>query len=254
MVWDDGLKKCITVSSTCKDEVSTSTSAGPSTTTTKVPQSSTPNVPDVTTPQPPLTTRVHGPTKTTNTPQTSTHLIPDATTPSPSATTSVHEPSESTKSPQPSTSNIPDVTSRLTESSKSTLRPETSTAVRDTTKEIIFYVDIGNSIRKASHSCITSCESLPDGDYQSCLSCQVYASCFGGQFIDNRPCPAGLSWDNEKKECVLESSTCEGQTPSTPTSPSEPDISDKPTTAGASTPRPPHVELTTATSQKDLKL
>ena len=56
--------------------------------------------------------------------------------------------------------------------------------------------------------CIKDCWGRLDGDYQSCLGCHVYASCFGQQMFDNRPCPYGLYWDDNFKECVGKSSTC----------------------------------------------
>ena len=62
----------------------------------------------------------------------------------------------------------------------------------------------------AKGRCVSSCEGKPDGDYQSCNGCSVYASCVGGHLIDNRPCPPGLVWDDRfyKKECRYRSWTC----------------------------------------------
>ena len=57
-------------------------------------------------------------------------------------------------------------------------------------------------------SCITSCEGVPNGDYQSCEGCSVFATCSNGQITDNRPCPPGLVWDDTLKTCASTSSTC----------------------------------------------
>ena len=57
-------------------------------------------------------------------------------------------------------------------------------------------------------TCITSCTGLPNGDYQSCLGCHVYASCSNGVMYDGRPCPAGLVWDDNVKRCEWTSTTC----------------------------------------------
>ncbi|XP_046342384.1 chitin-binding domain protein cbd-1-like [Haliotis rufescens] len=56
--------------------------------------------------------------------------------------------------------------------------------------------------------CITSCSGRVDGDYQSCVSCNVYATCFQGHLRDNRPCPAATSWDDNLKQCTGLSTTC----------------------------------------------
>ena len=61
------------------------------------------------------------------------------------------------------------------------------------------------------YRCIRSCQGLPDGDYQSCHSCHVYASCTNGSMIDDRQCaPAQppLNWDDRAKRCLYKSSTC----------------------------------------------
>ncbi len=59
-----------------------------------------------------------------------------------------------------------------------------------------------------SGNCISSCTGLSDGDYQSCLGCHVYASCSNERLYDNRPCPAGLVWDDHLKRCEWVSTTC----------------------------------------------
>ena len=63
-------------------------------------------------------------------------------------------------------------------------------------------------ITEQEDDCIVSCSGLADGDYQSCLGCTVYASCVGGYIYDNRPCPGGLLWDDNLKQCAWESTTC----------------------------------------------
>nr|KAG5691224.1 hypothetical protein BaRGS_019435 [Batillaria attramentaria] len=50
--------------------------------------------------------------------------------------------------------------------------------------------------------CITSCVGRPNGDYQSCFGCSVYASCVGGMIINNRACPGGTVWDDGLKMTV----------------------------------------------------
>ena len=57
-------------------------------------------------------------------------------------------------------------------------------------------------------SCVQTCEGIDNGNYQSCQSCNVYATCSNGFVIDGRPCGPGLVWDDEKKLCAYESSTC----------------------------------------------
>jgi hypothetical protein len=58
--------------------------------------------------------------------------------------------------------------------------------------------------------CVNDCSVVPDGYYQSCQGCTVYATCAaGGQLYDNRPCPEGLFWDDNVRGCVWISSTCD---------------------------------------------
>ncbi len=58
-------------------------------------------------------------------------------------------------------------------------------------------------------TCITDCDGLPDGDYQSCRGCHIYASCVSGILYDYRPCnPLGLQWDDNTKRCETVSTTC----------------------------------------------
>ena len=45
---------------------------------------------------------------------------------------------------------------------------------------------------------------------QSCIECHVYATCSNGDLYDNRPCPADLAWDDNKKRCQYTSDTCPG--------------------------------------------
>ncbi|XP_067667423.1 uncharacterized protein [Haliotis asinina] len=56
--------------------------------------------------------------------------------------------------------------------------------------------------------CITSCIGQSNGNFQSCVSCNVFATCDSGVFVDSRPCPASTSWDDKAKECVGLSTTC----------------------------------------------
>ncbi|WAR19825.1 hypothetical protein MAR_001663 [Mya arenaria] len=56
--------------------------------------------------------------------------------------------------------------------------------------------------------CIKSCDGVQDGDYKSCIGCNVYASCSGDVLYDNRPCPGTLQWDDNLKRCDYSSTTC----------------------------------------------
>jgi len=78
-------------------------------------------------------------------------------------------------------------------------------------------------------NCITGCSALSDGDYQSCRSCSVYATCVSGIFYDGRPCFPSSFWDDALKRCTFSSSTCPNQivstsvtSPGSPTSPTSP--------------------------------
>ena len=59
--------------------------------------------------------------------------------------------------------------------------------------------------------CVSSCENMPDGDYQSCNGCNVYVTCSNEIIHDNRPCPDGLIWDDNLKRCQLTSDTCNSE-------------------------------------------
>ena len=59
-----------------------------------------------------------------------------------------------------------------------------------------------------SDSCISDCSGQDNGDYHSCTSCQVFVTCSNGYIHDNRPCPAGLMWDDNVKRCDWTSDTC----------------------------------------------
>ena len=63
--------------------------------------------------------------------------------------------------------------------------------------------------------CVSDCSGMPSGDYQSCKTCEGYVYCSDG-FLYDRPCLAGLLWDDLTKRCEYESKTC----PSTPSHPS----------------------------------
>ncbi|XP_046560769.1 proprotein convertase subtilisin/kexin type 5-like isoform X2 [Haliotis rubra] len=65
-----------------------------------------------------------------------------------------------------------------------------------------------------SNRCVSSCAGVRDGDYQSCIGCQVFASCAHGQLFDNRTCPGNLVWDDFYKRCEGISTTCPTGAPS----------------------------------------
>ena len=56
-------------------------------------------------------------------------------------------------------------------------------------------------------SCVQSCDGLEDGDYHSCHSCVMYASCQEG-ILYSRMCGGGKLWDDEARECTKMSTTC----------------------------------------------
>ena len=48
---------------------------------------------------------------------------------------------------------------------------------------------------------------MPNGDYQSCITCESFVTCSGG-YIKHRSCPANFMWDDDDKRCGSESKTC----------------------------------------------
>ncbi|WP_018692612.1 chitin binding peritrophin-A domain-containing protein [Algicola sagamiensis] len=58
-----------------------------------------------------------------------------------------------------------------------------------------------------SSYCIEQCKGLPDGNYQSCQSCQNFATCISGQIYEHQ-CPEGLEYDASFDLCTYQSSTC----------------------------------------------
>ena len=56
--------------------------------------------------------------------------------------------------------------------------------------------------------CVSSCSDKPNGDYQSCETCNGYVTCSNGESYE-RPCPAKLVWDDVKKRCEATSTTCD---------------------------------------------
>jgi len=60
---------------------------------------------------------------------------------------------------------------------------------------------------KAATPCVSDCTDKPDGDYQSCDTCNGFVTCSNG-LLSNMPCPAGLVWDDSKKDCEYTSETC----------------------------------------------
>jgi len=56
--------------------------------------------------------------------------------------------------------------------------------------------------------CVSDCSGLDSGDYQSCVSCNQYVTCVHGSIVDNRPCPAKMVWDDNRKLCAAKSTTC----------------------------------------------
>ena len=63
-------------------------------------------------------------------------------------------------------------------------------------------------------NCVRSCVGLRNGNYQSCLGCDVFVICKKSFLRDNNPCPLynetdKTYWDDIKRECTTEKSkTC----------------------------------------------
>jgi len=85
-------------------------------------------------------------------------------------------------------------------------------------------------------TCITSCTyDLPDGYYQLCKDCRVYAKCsFGKQLTIECDYDKRLFWDDRQKSCVPNSTTCRLCQ------------NDEPTTTSAVTTDPATTKTTTA--------
>eukprot|EP00483_Globobulimina_turgida_P002281 UN02283 len=76
---------------------------------------------------------------------------------------------------------------------------------------------IGDVCDENGACCINNCNDVATGNYQSCISCSVYATCDHGRLIDNRPCPLGAPyWDANIGGCRAESSTCDPNQQSIP--------------------------------------
>jgi len=57
-------------------------------------------------------------------------------------------------------------------------------------------------------TCVSSCDGVEDGNYQSCQTCSGYITCSNG-FLHDMPCaPEGTAWDDETKRCEYDSATC----------------------------------------------
>ncbi|KAK2178996.1 hypothetical protein NP493_519g03003 [Ridgeia piscesae] len=57
--------------------------------------------------------------------------------------------------------------------------------------------------------CVSSCSELVDGNYQSCLACNVYVMCIHRLLHDNQPCrQRHFVWDDFKRSCQPTSRTC----------------------------------------------
>ena len=55
--------------------------------------------------------------------------------------------------------------------------------------------------------CVSDCRDMPDGNYQSCTFCNGFVTCTDG-FLCEHPCNDDYVWDDVKKPCVKESTTC----------------------------------------------
>ena len=57
------------------------------------------------------------------------------------------------------------------------------------------------------YSCVTSCDDVSDGAFQSCEGCDVFVVCLNG-VMKKKTCEDGMKWDDIKKVCIDISSTC----------------------------------------------
>jgi hypothetical protein len=62
---------------------------------------------------------------------------------------------------------------------------------------------------------IPTCEGLRDGDYASCVSCDMFASCVDDEMIDERICAAAVEggrtvWNDAEKKCDYTTDLCRG--------------------------------------------
>ena len=62
------------------------------------------------------------------------------------------------------------------------------------------------------HTCISSCDSRPDGKYQSCATCSGYILC-DGETLEEKKCNGANTWDDDKKKCSKQASTTCTETP-----------------------------------------
>jgi len=58
-----------------------------------------------------------------------------------------------------------------------------------------------------SSDCVSSCRGYRDGFYQSCSACDKFVQCNKGH-MHTLPCPAATKWNDNKKLCDSESTTC----------------------------------------------
>jgi len=88
----------------------------------------------------------------------------------------------------------------------------------DPDEQFVFYVGSFDDLQKivatltdkackAATPCVSDCSGKPDGDYQSCETCNGFVTCSNGKLY-NMPCAGGLVWDDSKKDCEYTSETC----------------------------------------------
>ncbi|KAH3868492.1 hypothetical protein DPMN_031642 [Dreissena polymorpha] len=91
-----------------------------------------------------------------------------------------------------------------------TLAPPPTIFIPIATRAGVSYVSNSRNIFSAGcMSSMTDCSGKPEGDYQNCAGCSVYATCAVSGFY-TRPCPQYLKWDDNLKSCQFRSSTCFG--------------------------------------------
>ncbi|XP_046549407.1 integumentary mucin C.1-like [Haliotis rubra] len=111
--------------------------------------------------------------------------------PSTSTTTSVPARTTTTNtSPSVTTTSVPSSTTTTKTTTTPTTSRSTTTTVATTTQA----------------SCVSDCTGLGNGNYQSCERCDGFVVCTNGNKYHS-PCPAGLLWNDNKKNCLHPPST-----------------------------------------------
>ncbi|KAK6173249.1 hypothetical protein SNE40_016734 [Patella caerulea] len=187
-----------TTSPTSPTTSPTSTTTSPTTPPTSLTTSPTSSTTSPTSPTTSPTSPTTSPTSTTTSPTTPpTSLTTSPTSPTTSPTSPTMSPTSSTMSPTTSPTSPTTSPTSSTSLTTSRISPTTST-ISPTTSSSNYVVG----------KCLQTCEGLKDGNYQCCQSCHFFTSCVNEYMYDKRPCPEDLVWDDAKKNCLRNSTTC----------------------------------------------